>query len=182
VEIPEGADREAAMGKVRAKWFDAHIAPRVAEAKEGEGVAGGGGGMEERMMEDQEAMRVMDQGLRLMWKLGVMEAEEIAREVCRQVCDPKSEAGDKARPSKELLKRRVLAVHHIGEKYKAVAARLKKEEKRGFSVQDFLDQAAADKTAPDGETPHDNNAPLNPQPSTPVDDAPAAAPASMNID
>jgi hypothetical protein len=40
---------------------------------------------------DHETMRVFDQGLRLMWKLGVMEAEEIARQICREVCDAKSE-------------------------------------------------------------------------------------------
>lgn len=37
------------------------------------------------------------------------------------------------------MKRRVLGIHHIGEKYKAVAARLKKEEtKKGFSIDDFI--------------------------------------------
>ena len=57
------------------------------------------------MLEDQEAMKVFDQGLRLMWKLGVMEAEEIAREVVREVCDPKSASNAKAGLSKEQLKR-----------------------------------------------------------------------------
>lgn len=36
--------------------------------------------------------RVFDQGLKLMWKMGCMEAEEIAREVCREICEPKSGA------------------------------------------------------------------------------------------
>jgi hypothetical protein len=117
---------------------------------------------------------VFDQGLRLMWKLGMMEAEEIAREVCRQVCDPKSEHNEKVKPSKEELKRRVLAVHHIGEKYKAVAARLKKDEKKGFTVQDFLDKSKEGEAAR-AEAPHDNNAPLNPQPETKVDDTPTGA-------
>ncbi len=181
MEVPDGVDREAAMAKVRAKWFDTHVAPHVPQPAESTGDEDEQTkGMEERMMEDQDAMKVMDQGLRLMWKLGVMEAEEIAREVCRQVCDPKSEANEHLKLSKEQLKRRVLAVHHIGEKYKAVAARLKKEEKKGFTVQDFLDQTAAEKKPE--EPTHDNNAPLNPQPATPVDEAPAPAPASMDVD
>lgn len=59
-----------------------------------------------------------------------------------------------------------------------MAARLKKDEKKGFSVQDFLD---SDKAKREEETPgssggNDNNAPLNPQPSTPVNEsAPAVA-------
>ena len=74
-------------------------------------------------------------------------------------------------------KRRVLGVHHLGEKYRAVAARLKKDEKKGFSVQDFLD-GKQEPTSPRTEGPAD----LNPQPETKVDESsPAAAPA-MDVD
>jgi hypothetical protein len=41
-----------------------------------------------------------------MWKLGVMEAEEIAREVCRDICDPKSEFNTKVQKKRKKKKKR----------------------------------------------------------------------------
>ncbi len=156
------------------------------------------------MREDQETMRVFDQGLRLMWKLGVMEAEEVARQIVREVCDPKSDYNIKAKTPKEVLKKRVTAIHHIGEKFKyeggekrktvifkflffvrAVAARLKKDEKKGFSVQDFLDQEKGkegDGAAASATAGNDNNAPLNPQPETVVDESVPAPTKAMDVD
>lgn len=84
-----------------------------------------------------------------------------------------------------MLKKRVTAVHHIGEKFKAVAARLKKDEKKGFTVQDFIDKemkkegAAEEATAAAG---NDNNAPLNPQPETKVDESVPVAAKAMDVD
>lgn len=98
-------------------------APGEAEAEGAAGEAEAGAGADPR--EDHETMRVFDQGLRLMWRLGVMEAEEIARQICREVCDAKSEFNVKAKTSKETLKKRVTAVHHIGEKFKGKPRKLR---------------------------------------------------------
>ncbi len=53
---------------------------------------------------------------------------------------------------KDEIKRRVLGIHHLGEKFKAVAAKLKKEEKKGgFSFDDFIakeNDAAGDSKSP----------------------------------
>lgn len=121
--------------------------------------------------------RMMDQGLKLMWKLGVMEAEEICREVCREICDPRSEWNTTNKTSKDELKRRVLGIHHMGEKFKAVAAKLKKEEKKaGFSFDEFL--------AKEGDAPADGvKSPRSPRgnarptgaPDTATDPAASAA-------
>jgi hypothetical protein len=58
VEIPAGVDREAAMAKIRAKWFEAHIAPHVPKPAEGGAEEEPEQGMEERMLKDQDAMKV----------------------------------------------------------------------------------------------------------------------------
>merc|ERR1711916_373174 len=76
---------------------------------------------EEKLMKDQEMVKVFDQGLKLMWKIGVMEAEEVCREVCQQICDAKSQTNQETPVDKETLKRRILGIHHIGEKYKSLA-------------------------------------------------------------
>merc|ERR1711991_814497 len=59
VEIPAGADEEAAWKKVKGKWYDEHIA-----LKEMPDFGDAGGDMHEAA-----AMKVFDQGLKLMWKL-----------------------------------------------------------------------------------------------------------------
>jgi hypothetical protein len=64
-----------------------------------------------------------------MWKFGMLEVEDITREVVRDICDPKSEynvTGEGKNTNKEDLKRRVMAIHHIGEKYRDVAAKVRK--------------------------------------------------------
>lgn len=92
------------------------------------------------------------------------------------MCDPKSDLNVASNPSKETLKRRVMALHHIGEKFKAVAARLKKDEKKGFTVQDFLDGTAQQQATSPRPSGNDNNAPLNPQPETTIVDEPTTKP------
>merc|ERR1711991_704608 len=96
-----------------------------------------------------------------------------------------------AKPTKEVLKRRVQAIHHIGEKYKAVAARLQKGKKGGFSVQDFLDEEAKksegrpngpeDEPKKQPSANNDNNAAAT-APSEPEPEVSTAAPATATDD
>lgn len=52
---------------------------------------------------------------------------------------------------KEEMKRRVLGIHHIGEKYKAVSNKFKKDEnKKGFSIDDFIAQSKKESGADNG--------------------------------
>lgn len=186
VEIPEGTDEEkvAALDKVRRKWYhntigihhEAWIEEETARQASLEG--------QDPMASEQgqDMKKVMDQGLKLMWKLGVMEAEEIVREVVREICSPKSEWNTTNKTSKDELKRRTLGIHHIGEKYKAVAEKLSKAEKKaGFSMDEFLKAETAGGAPGDksprrprpGDVENNNNAPKD---ATKTDTDPVAPP------
>ena len=192
VEIPPGADEKSAMEKVRMKWYDKNIAPQrkpvdATQEDDNEAQEMRRREMEEKLMKDQDMVRVFDQGLKLMWKIGVMEAEEVARAVCQEICDTRSPLNKENPVDKETLKRRILGIHHIGEKYKAVAAKLKKGEKGAFTVQDFLD---AEKKKADGTSPasprqspntknnNNNNNNNNAQPAAGADGGPPPRPTS----
>ena len=174
VELPADGDQEVLMQKVKAKWYDQNIA--LHEMPDFGGPEGAGD--PDDLEGNQDAMKVFDQGLKLMWKLGVMEAEEVCREVVRALCDAKSEfnMASTAKLTKEQFKKRAQGIHHIGEKYKAVAARLKNDKKKGFTVQDFLDEnnkKTQDRpNGPEDEEGNDNNS--SPTPGSSEPEAPAA--------
>ena len=109
-----------------------------------------------------------------MWKLGVIEAEDVCREVVRSICDMKSKYNieSKQKLTKEVMKKRAQGIHHIGEKFKAVANRLKNDKKKGFTVQDFLDE---EKKKQDGRPNGPDNS--NNEPAAAPEPEPEATPA-----
>merc|ERR1711916_243157 len=148
VHAQEGKEKDKlkALEDIKPKYWEEHVAPSFPPPyyQDEEDPAT----MEERMMKDKDAMKMMDQGLKLMWKIGVMEAEEIVREVVREIGDPKSKLNKEGKTKKDVIKRRVMGIHHIGEKFKVVAAKMKKEEKKGFTVEEMM--GAEKKDQPNG--------------------------------
>eukprot|EP01126_Amoeba_proteus_P002776 TRINITY_DN10895_c0_g1_i18.p1 TRINITY_DN10895_c0_g1~~TRINITY_DN10895_c0_g1_i18.p1 ORF type:complete len:733 (-),score=248.59 TRINITY_DN10895_c0_g1_i18:1602-3626(-) len=94
-------------------------------------------------LDDRTASEVMNHGLDTMWKLGKMEIEKTCRTVCQAVL-----AKDK-----KLRKKRCVALRELGELYRVIAKRIKKETGNAGTFKDFVQNAqegGAGGSAPSG--------------------------------
>jgi hypothetical protein len=83
-----------------------------------------------------------------------------------------------------------MGIHHIGEKFKVVAAKMKKDEKKGFTVEEMMnadkkDQPNGPESSPrknNNNNNNDNNAPANPDPVSVPAEAPDNTPHNKTED
>ena len=74
--------------------------------------------------EAKEMMGILNQGLKLMWEVGVQELEECVRSVCEALCESKD------RKDKQLCSKRAEAIKMLGEMFMEESEKRRKEEER----------------------------------------------------